>query len=247
MARKKEDIELEKKMIEEKKKEKISLSPSARPTGADVGKTYLYPGGIQEVPGRIEHDPQIRALIGEKRRKEGIQTEVQMAEIQREAKKELPLTPEESVNLFKQAERNPEIMGEIEEKGVGSVAAPIVLKAMGKKVVDYAENIRAITTLGGRDTADVKEARDTFSKSNTAIGDDIKLVGAGVQNYDDVVKKIRDAEIQLQVMEREVHGKGLGNLRYWLLGGKDVEVEIELNREVLQEKLRQLNLMRLVK
>ena len=103
--------------------------------------------------------------------------------------------------------------------------------------VEY-DNLRALIT--GGDTSTVKDARQTFSAVSSAITADIQDVAAGILPANAVIINLQRAIYANEVLARQLKGKNIENLRYWIRDGKDIEVEVELNRGELERMRREL-------
>ena len=103
--------------------------------------------------------------------------------------------------------------------------------------VEY-DNLRALIT--GGDTSTVKDARQTFSAVSSALAADIQDVAAGILPANAVIINLQRAVFANEVLARQLKGKNIENLRYWIRDGKDIEVEVELNRGELERMRREL-------
>lgn len=166
----------------------------------------------------------------------------------------LPKTEEEI------ALRTEEGFGELQQKAVakeeierpfsklGTTKPTMPLQATAEAVqatvagtVQTLDSIRALTTLGGRDTISVKEARDTISLINKNIESDIQNVAIGVGSPSEVETNILDALTANQVILNAAKKKGLRNMVYWLKGGgKDLEKEATETDRMLKNLYRDL-------
>lgn len=107
-----------------------------------------------------------------------------------------------------------------------------------KPFINIADNIRALTRIGGKDTARVQDAQSAFNNINKEIDILTENVMRGRLDSADVEVQIVEALRQNAILERTAKEKGLGNLKYWLAGGKDLETQASLNEATLNEKLR---------
>jgi len=103
--------------------------------------------------------------------------------------------------------------------------------------VEY-DNLRA--TITGGDTLSVKDARQTFSAVSSAISADIEDVANGVISPEAVLINLQRAVLSNEALASQLKGKNIENFRYWIRDGKDIEVEVELNREALERMRRDL-------
>jgi hypothetical protein len=95
-------------------------------------------------------------------------------------------------------------------------------------------SIKSITGLFDKDTVDIRGARANFKQLNTAVSNSIDLVETGQASYEDVNSLLKDAIKETRTLEKKAKKKGLDNLNYWLLDGKDLEIEANTNLAELE-------------
>ena len=103
-----------------------------------------------------------------------------------------------------------------------------------KKGFDVVDNFRTLLT--GGDTLDVKQAKKTFTDTNTELGAQIEQVRQGADPTEAInaMQDMMNANVELQSLTKR---KGLDNLRYWIRSGAEIEAET-LNNERQLERLR---------
>ena len=152
------------------------------------------------------------------------------------ARAQVPLTPIEETKATSEA-----IMGGQDLGVLGSFEKATQL--MAQEVALIYNNVAKTVTQG--DTAQIQNAREQFSKAGSLINAQIQDVKTGQLDYNTVLQNIQLAVDANAAIEATSKRKGVENLRYWLIGGKDLEVEAALNKQVLQNYLRDLEAARL--
>jgi len=160
-------------------------------------------------------------------------------QIQKTASQNLPLTPEQQVDPNRLIDQFPTPTTQEEYQQQVNANIATFGKAVAQQTISFAAPIRILfnqlTGLGSRDTPAVNSARNNFKDINSYLDQSINNVAAGT-DAGDTLQLIQEAETALQTMEAQVKGKGLSNLNYWLVGGREVEAEVAINRRMLQDK-----------
>lgn len=97
---------------------------------------------------------------------------------------------------------------------------------------------------GGRGL-EQKEAEATMADIRTSINQDIEGVKLGLKDPSEMKYTLQQAVNANQRLANSVKGLNVINLRYFILQGKDVETQVELNKRFLEDKIRQVNLIEL--
>lgn len=101
--------------------------------------------------------------------------------------------------------------------------------------IDIADNLRAISTLGGKDTQNVKNAKTTIASSKTFLDSEIKKISTGEADAQAIQRIALEYEKALSTLESTNKRKGIDNLAYWLTDGRDLETELIFYREDLEQ------------
>lgn len=110
--------------------------------------------------------------------------------------------------------------------------------------VDFAkqiyENVRALTGLGGRDTGDVKQAKEIVNSATTLFNEEIARIAAGEDptEAEEALSQMIKANNKLLRTAKE---RNIGNLVYWGSRGKDLEEEAVIQQGRLKNLLLDLN------
>lgn len=125
-----------------------------------------------------------------------------------------------------------EQFGPFREGAASGLARGAIIPIMGFAQQAFAayDNLRALTT--GSDTTKVKDYRNVFSKANSQMNEEIKLVQAG-KDPTEALESMQKMIIANNVLKAQVKGKGIDNLRYWIRDGKDIQIETEINGQIL--------------
>ena len=115
----------------------------------------------------------------------------------------------------------------------------IVLPQVTQVVLGIVDQIRALSTLGGRDTIKIQEARNIYNNLKTGLKLQIDNVAMGGDETD-ALNNLRDAVNANNLIERTAHRKGVDNLLYWFRGGQELEIEAEVNIQELEDLRDQL-------
>lgn len=113
--------------------------------------------------------------------------------------------------------------------------AVIVAPTAASIVYSIFDNIRALTSVGGRDTARVQDARNIYGKMKNSINQLIPELEQGKVDVSETMDMMNKALEANALIQKNAHEKGLENFAYWLKGGQDLEAEgidneIELRR-----------------
>jgi hypothetical protein len=99
-----------------------------------------------------------------------------------------------------------------------------------------AQIIDAFTSaLSARKSAQVTTAEGAMTDAIKAVNSDIENVSKGLGDANRARKNLINFEASINRLETRTKGLGKVNLRYWLGGGKEVEQEVLVNRQLLED------------
>lgn len=99
----------------------------------------------------------------------------------------------------------------------------------------WADELRSLTTIGGRDTVDVLSAKQIYSDSKTNLAQIIQDVQSGKTQPHEAISVMQSMISANNVLHQRAKAEGFKNLSYWIKGGKELEIlaynnDDELNR-----------------
>jgi hypothetical protein len=113
--------------------------------------------------------------------------------------------------------------------------------------VDLADNLAKVATLGalGKDTLDVKNAKENLTLAKSVIERQIALVPSGQVNVYELHEAVKMYRANLSYLESTNKRIGLDNFAYWITDGRNLEQEIFNKNSEFAELERMLQLARM--
>jgi hypothetical protein len=113
--------------------------------------------------------------------------------------------------------------------------------------IDLIDNLAKVATLGalGKDTMDVKNAKENMNLAKQAIERQIALVPTGEVNVYELHEAVKMYRANLNYLESTNKRIGLDNFAYWITDGRNLEQEIFNKNSEFAELERMLQLARM--
>lgn len=117
-------------------------------------------------------------------------------------------------------------------KKITSSLNPLSNLAISREVldltIDLADNFKAITNIGGKDTQGVKNARENINFAKETIANQIELARTGQADNAKLTQAITEYKRNIKFLQQTTKRKGLDNLAYWTTDGRNLEQELVL-------------------
>lgn len=131
----------------------------------------------------------------------------------------------------------PDRIGKLFGKGE-QITGTQTLKNIGGGIARTTADIWDVvhSSVSGKPQKQVTKAISQFTDATAIIDKEIALVKVGAKSYPEVRKSFEDAIASITSLETAVKGKGKLNLNYWIDEGKELEVQIVREKQILENQ-----------